>query len=42
MSSLDELAQTIGSIAESVGPSTVRVGGGWRGGSGVVSLTARS
>lgn len=36
MSSLDELAQTIGSIAESVGPSTVRVGGGWRGGSGVV------
>jgi S1-C subfamily serine protease len=36
MSSLDELAETINSVAQKVGPATVRVGGGWRGGSGVV------
>jgi serine protease Do len=36
MSGLDELAQTISGVAEKVGPATVRVGGGWRGGSGVV------
>ena len=36
MSGLDELAETISGVAEKVGPATVRVGGGWRGGSGVV------
>ena len=36
MSGLDELAETIGSVAQKVGPATVRIGGGWRSGSGVV------
>lgn len=36
MSSLDELAAAIAGVADKVGPSTVRVGGGWRSGSGVV------
>jgi serine protease Do len=36
MSSFDELAQAIKAIANRVGPATVRVGGGWRSGSGVV------
>ena len=36
MSSLEELAETINSVAQKVGPATVRIGGGWRGGSGVV------
>src|SRR3954469_11801195 len=36
MSSLDKLAQTITDVAAKAGPATVRVGGGWRGGSGVV------
>jgi S1-C subfamily serine protease len=36
MSSLEDLAETISSVAQKVGPATVRIGGGWRGGSGVV------
>ena len=36
MSGLDELAETIGGVAQKVGPATVRIGGGWRSGSGVV------
>lgn len=36
MSGLDELAGAIKGVAERVGPSVVRVGGGWRGGSGFV------
>ncbi len=36
MAVLDELAQAVSSVAEKVGSSAVRVGGGWRGGSGVV------
>ncbi|MEO8625896.1 MAG: trypsin-like peptidase domain-containing protein [Candidatus Limnocylindrales bacterium] len=36
MSMLDELGQQVGAVAEKAGASVVRVGGGWRGGSGVV------
>jgi serine protease Do len=36
MSTLDDLGNTIRDVAERVGPSVVRVGGGWRSGSGVV------
>jgi len=36
MAVLDELAQAVASVAQKAGPSAVRVGGGWRGGSGVV------
>lgn len=36
MAVLDELASAISSVAEKVGSSAVRIGGGWRGGSGVV------
>lgn len=36
MAVLDELAQAVSSVAQKAGASAVRVGGGWRGGSGVV------
>ena len=36
MGILDELGQQLGSVATKAGPSVVRVGGGWRGSSGVV------
>lgn len=36
MAVLDELGKAVSSVADRVGPSAVRVGGGWRGGSGVV------
>ena len=36
MAALDELGSAFSSVAESVGASAVRVGGGWGGGSGVV------
>lgn len=36
MALLDELAQAVSSVAQKAGASAVRVGGGWRGGSGVV------
>ena len=36
MSILDELGQQMASVAQKVSASVVRVGGGWRGGSGVV------
>ncbi len=36
MAVLDELGSAIGSVADSVGSAAVRVGGGWRGGSGLV------
>ena len=36
MAVLDELRIALASVAEKVGPSVVRIGGGWRGGSGVV------
>lgn len=36
MGVLEELAQSVGNAAQSVGPSVVRVRGGWRSGSGVV------
>lgn len=36
MAPLDELSQAIASVSEKVGSSVVRVGGGWRSGSGVV------
>ncbi len=36
MAMLDELGSAIGSVAEKVGSAAVRVGGGWRGGSGLV------
>ena len=36
MAVLDEVAGALASVAEKVGPSVVRIGGGWRGGSGVV------
>ena len=36
MAVLDELGRTLASVAEKVAPSVVRIGGGWRGGSGVV------
>ena len=36
MGMLDELGQAITSVADKAGASVVRVGGGWRGGSGVV------
>ena len=36
MAVLDELGQAVSSVAQKVGSSAVRVGGGWRGGSGVV------
>ncbi len=36
MASLDEFSQAIASVGEKVGSSVVRVGGGWRSGSGVV------
>ncbi|HSH21430.1 MAG TPA: trypsin-like peptidase domain-containing protein [Candidatus Caenarcaniphilales bacterium] len=37
MTSASEVEQTIRSIADRIGPSVVRVGGGWRGGSGFVT-----
>lgn len=37
MTVLDELARAVSSIAQGAGPSAVRVGSGWRGGSGVVA-----
>jgi serine protease Do len=36
MAVLDELGAAVASVADKVGGSAVRVGGGWRGGSGVV------
>jgi serine protease Do len=36
MAALEELTQAITQIADIAGPATVRVGGGWRGGSGIV------
>src|SRR5688500_7211998 len=36
MAALDELGTAFASVAEKAGASAVRVGGGWRGGSGVV------
>ena len=36
MAVLEELGSAVSSVAEKVGASAVRVGGGWRGGSGVV------
>jgi len=36
MAVLDELSRAIGEVAHRVTPSVVRVGGGWRGGSGIV------
>ena len=36
MGMLDELGQAVAAVAGKVGASVVRVGGGWRGGSGVV------
>ena len=36
MAVLDELGAAVSSVAEKAGASAVRVGGGWRGGSGVV------
>ena len=36
MAALDEFSQAIASVGEKVGSSVVRVGGGWRSGSGVV------
>ncbi|HYI21463.1 MAG TPA: S1C family serine protease [Candidatus Limnocylindrales bacterium] len=36
MAVLDEVAGALANVAEKVGPSVVRIGGGWRGGSGVV------
>jgi serine protease Do len=36
MAVLDELGEAVASVATRVGASAVRVGGGWRGGSGVV------
>jgi serine protease Do len=36
MGMLDELGQAMGAVAGKAGASVVRVGGGWRGGSGVV------
>ena len=36
MAVLDEVAGALAGVAEKVGPSVVRIGGGWRGGSGVV------
>src|SRR5689334_2923988 len=36
MAVMDELGQAIGAVGNKVGGSVVRVGGGWRSGSGVV------
>ena len=36
MALLEELGTAVASVADKVGASAVRVGGGWRGGSGVV------
>lgn len=36
MALLEDVTQAIAGVADKVGPSTVRVGGGWRGGSGIV------
>jgi serine protease Do len=36
MTTLDELGQSMASVAQQAGSAVVRVGGGWRGGSGVV------
>ena len=36
MALLDELASTVASVGERVGPAVVGIGNGWRGGSGVV------
>jgi serine protease Do len=36
MGMLDELGQAMAAVAGQAGPSVVRIGGGWRGGSGVV------
>jgi S1-C subfamily serine protease len=36
MDFIDELSGAIGGLADRVGPSVVRIGGGWRSGSGVV------
>jgi len=36
MTILDELGQAVAAVALKVGPSVVRVGGSWRGGSGIV------
>jgi len=36
MAMLDELQTSIARVAQAAGPAVVRVGGGWRGGSGVV------
>jgi serine protease Do len=36
LSHLDELGQAVQSVATKAGQSVVRIGGGWRGGSGVV------
>ncbi|MBA2255569.1 MAG: trypsin-like peptidase domain-containing protein [Chloroflexi bacterium] len=36
MSALDELATAVGGVAERVAPAVVSIGGGWRGGSGIV------
>ncbi len=36
MALLDELGNAVSSVAEKAGASAVRIGGGWRGGSGVV------
>lgn len=39
MAMLDELGTSIARVAQAAGPAVVRVGGGWRGGSGVVVET---
>ena len=36
MTALEEIATSVASVADKVGASAVRVGGGWRGGAGVV------
>jgi serine protease Do len=36
MGALDEIGSAMGSVAETVGSAAVRIGGGWRGGSGLV------
>ena len=36
MAAVDELGGTLASVARKVAPSVVRIGGGWRGGSGLV------
>lgn len=37
MADIEQLQETIGRVAQSVGPAVVRIGSGWRGGSGLVA-----